>query len=131
MPPRIVRNEEAAANYGRWVAGLRRDAARTARERHRARRHAGRAASGVTEQKANAVRHAWAVRKAAAGAPSLGPQRSHRGQIEEVAAPPQDHVSAWFVAGLRRPRAGLALRSTLFLGGFILALYALGMVGTG
>ena len=39
MPPRIVRNEETAANYGRWVAGLRREVSRKAHDRHQARAH--------------------------------------------------------------------------------------------
>jgi hypothetical protein len=40
----------------------------------------------------------------------------------------QDYVSTWFAAGLRRPRAGLTLRSALLLAGVIAVLYALGMV---
>ena len=44
---------------------------------------------------------------------------------------PQNDISAWFAAGLWRPRVGLVLRSTLLLACLILALDALGMVGSG
>lgn len=130
MPPRIVRNEEAAANYGWWVTGLRREATRKAYDRHRVRRRVGRAPPGRTEQKTGTARPECAVRRAAVGAPSHRKQNPLHGQVKEAAAPVLDCISSWVAAGLQRPQVELMLRSALLLAGLILALCALGMVGS-
>lgn len=130
MPARIVRNEEGAANYGRWVAGLRREATRMARARHKAGGRAARSVPAVTEQNAHAARHARVSRKTAIGAPGHRIQRPRYGHVE-AAVTLQNRISAWLAAGLRRPRAELTLKSALLLAGLVLALCALGMVGNG
>jgi hypothetical protein len=75
VPPRIVRNAEAAANYGLWVADLRREATRKAHDRHRARGSAGRASPGVAEHKASDARHKRVAQRGAAGAATRGTHR--------------------------------------------------------